>query len=210
MSGVFVTFEGGEGAGKSTQIALLSERLRSDGVPVVTTREPGGTGLGEGVRELLLHADHPVDAWAELLLYEASRAQLVAEVIAPALELDALVLCDRFTDSTTAYQGYGRGLPLDRVAEANRLGSRGMTPALTVLLDVDPALGLARATGGGADRLEREALAFHERVREGFRALASAEPGRFVVVDGGAPAHEVAAAVWEAVTAHQALAGVLH
>lgn len=209
MAGVFVTFEGGEGSGKSTQIGLLAARLVTTTLTV--TREPGGTPLGERVREVLLHpGEYAVDAWAELLLYEASRAQLVADEIRPALEAGGVAVCDRFTDSTLAYQGFGRGLPLDRVRAANELATGGLVPDVTVLLDIAPLVGLARATGQGADRLERESLEFHERVREGFLTLASAEPERFVVIDAEPQESQVAEAVAHALAGHPAMRGVLH
>lgn len=212
VTGVFVTFEGGEGSGKSTQIALLADRLRAHGVTVTTLREPGGTVVGDRVRDLLLDPAHTgLDARAELLLYEASRAELVAERILPRVKAGDVVLCDRFTDSTLAYQGFGRGLDLEGVRTLNEWATGGVRPDVTVLLDVDPVLGLARATGAtGADRLEAEDLDFHVRVREGFLALADSDSsGRFVVVGADAPAEEIAAAVWETLRRHPALLSVL-
>ena len=198
--GAFITFEGGEGSGKSTQAKLLTGALRSGGLDVRALHEPGGTGLGDEIRRLLLDPEAPpVDPLAELLLYEASRAQLVAEHIAPALVIGAHVVCDRFSDSTTAYQGYARGLDLDRVRRLNSLASAGLVPDLTVLVDVDPVLGLRRATRGGADRLEAEELDFHERVRAGFLTIAEEERDRVVVVDGSPSIEEVAIAVRRAV-----------
>lgn len=192
--GVLITFEGGEGCGKSTQIALLARRLEAADLVVRVLREPGATAVGEAVRSILLAPEHDeMDPHAELLLYEAARAQLVAEVIEPALEAGEIVLLDRFYDSTTAYQGYGRGLPLDEVARLNAFATAGLVPDRTVVLDVDVATGLARAaTTGAPDRLEREAVAFHERVRAGFLAIAAAERERVVVVDATAPVGEVA------------------
>ena len=191
-TGFFVTFEGGEGTGKTTQLKRLLAALRTAGRDPVETRDPGGTAIGNQIRELLLDRENVrMAAPTELLLYEASRAQLVHEVIRPALSAGRIVLCDRFTDSTTAYQGYGRGLELSLVARLNALGSDGVAPDLTFLFDLDPAVGLARAAERlraprtGADRIEGEVLAFHQRVREGFRALASAEPARVMVVDAG-------------------------
>jgi dTMP kinase len=211
VAGVFITFEGGEGAGKSTQIALLADRLRAHGLTVTTLREPGGTAVGDRVRDLLLDPAHTgLDPRAELLLYEASRAELVAEEIAPRVAAGDVVLCDRFTDSTLAYQGYGRGLDLGGVRTLNDWATGGVVPDLTILLDVDPALGLTRATGSGADRLEAEDIAFHIRVREGFLALADADASdRFVVIEADAPAEEVASAVWETLRWNPALRGVL-
>ena len=156
-------------------------------------REPGGTAVGEAVRTLLLDPEHVgLDATAELLLYEASRAQLVADVIEPALEAGETVLCDRFFDSTTAYQGHARGLSLDRIRELNTIATNGLVPDRTVVLDVDPALGIERATRHGADRLEGESLVFHAAVRAGFLAIAAEEPDRVRVVDASGTTAEVA------------------
>lgn len=183
--GVFVTFEGGEGSGKSTQIKRVARHLETAGVAVRVLREPGGTTVGERIRAILLDpASAGMDAHTELLLYEAARAQLVAEVVEPALASGEAILCDRFFDSTTAYQGYGRGLDLDEIDALNHAATVGLVPHRTVLLDVEPSTGLGRATRGGADRLESEDLAFHERVRAGFLEIARAEPERFRVVDG--------------------------
>ena len=199
--GAFITLEGGEGSGKSTQIALLAERLRAGGAEVVITREPGGTPVGDRIRALVLDVAHTGMApRSELLLYEASRAELVSAVIAPALERGAVVLCDRFTDSSTAYQAYGRGLPLAEVLALNLLATGGVSPDLTLLLDLDPAEGLARAAGATvADRLESEGLGFHERVRAGFLAVAAGEPLRVRVVDADSDPDEVAQRVADAV-----------
>jgi dTMP kinase len=183
---LFVTFEGIEGAGKSTHLRALAARLRSAGHAVVETREPGGTAAGDVLRRLLLGAEAlPLTPFAELLLYLADRAQHVAEVIRPALADGRVVLCDRFSDSTLAYQGYARGLDLDLLRTLDAQARDGLTPALTILLDCPVAEGLARARGraGAPDRFEREAVAFHERVRAGFHALARAEPDRVLVLD---------------------------
>ncbi|MSP22548.1 MAG: dTMP kinase [Dehalococcoidia bacterium] len=179
--GKFVAFEGGEGAGKSTQIALIQTLARDAGLDVVTAREPGGTPFGESLREALLHG-RPASAPAELLAFSAARAELVEAVLTPALSRGALVLCDRFSGSTVAYQQYGRGLDAALVARAIELATDGLTPDLNVLLDLAPAAGLERA-GAPSDRFEREGLAFHERVRAGFLAQAAAEPDRWVVLD---------------------------
>lgn len=200
MSGLLITFEGGDGSGKSTQIAILADRLRGLGHDVRTFREPGGVApgdAGERIRDILLDPVHAeLDVRAELLLYEASRAQLVAAHYRPALEAGAVVLCDRYADSSVAYQGYGRDvLPVDEVRELNRIATGGLTPDLTILLDVDPAAGLVQATAAGADRLEGAGLAFHERVRAGYLALAAEEPDRIRLVRRG-PSEEVAAEVW--------------
>lgn len=201
MSGVFITFEGGEGSGKSTQIKRLARRLQAGGVAVRSLREPGGTRVGETVREILLDPSSAgLDARAELLLYEAARAQLVAEVIEPALAAGEIVVCDRFYDSTTAYQGHARGLDLEDVARLNMAATAGLTPHRTLLLDLDASTGLTRAVGSGqADRLEAEDLHFHERVRSGFLAIAAAEPRRVQVVDASGTADDVEKRVWDAV-----------
>ncbi|MCE2453324.1 MAG: dTMP kinase [Nitrospinae bacterium] len=188
MRGRFITFEGVEGCGKSTQMAHLRAWMEGAGLPVLATREPGGTKVGEGIRELLLiPRDEGLDAATELLLYEADRAQHVSEVIRPALEAGTHVLCDRFFDSTTAYQAFGRGLDEEMVLELNRLASGGLVPDLTLLFSVMLEEGLNRARGGSSgDRLEGESLAFHRRVQAGFMALANREPGRFCILGEGA------------------------
>mgnify|MGYP000016761435 CR=1 FL=1 len=185
VRGAFVTLEGIDGCGKSTQATILAARLQSEGWEVVRLREPGGTVIGEKVRSILLDpANAGMCDRAELLLYEASRVQLVCEVIVPALERGAVVVCDRFHDSTFAYQAGGRGLSEDLVDEANRLGTCGVTPDVTIVLDLDPRVAFARATRGGADRLEAEGLAFQERVRAGYARLARRDPDRVRMVDG--------------------------
>ena len=190
MPGFFITFEGGEGTGKTTQLKALLAHVLALHADAIQTRDPGGTAIGNQVRELLLNADNVrMSALAELFLYEASRAQLVQEVIRPALAAGRIVLCDRFTDSTVAYQGYGRGLDLDLVERLNAVATGGLRPDLTFLLDLDPVVGLARATERLAqprqrrDRLEDEMLEFHQRVQAGYRALAAREPERVVILD---------------------------
>lgn len=200
MSGLLITFEGGDGSGKSTQIALLAARLGALGYVVRTFREPGGVApgdAGERIRDILLDPVHTeLDVRAELLLYEASRAQLVAAHYRPALAEGAIVLCDRYADSSVAYQGYGRAvLPIEEVHELNRIATGGLVPDLTLLLDVDAVAGLEQATVTGADRLEAAGHDFHERVRAGYRALATAEPDRVRVIDR-ASVDEVAAEIW--------------
>lgn len=193
--GTFLTLEGPEGAGKTTQSRLLAEHLRAAGHSVVHAREPGGTAIGEQVRILLLDPRHrEMAARTEMLLFAASRAQLVAEVVAPALARGALVVCERYVDASLAYQGVGRGLGVEVVRAVNAAATGGVSPDLTLLLDVDAATGLRRARGpssasgpesegGDGDRIEREAVAFHVRVREGFLALARNEPQRIKVID---------------------------
>jgi dTMP kinase len=187
---LFVTFEGIEGSGKSTHLRLLAAALRTAGHAVVETREPGGTGLGTWLREILLRpSPTPPAALAELLLYCADRAQHIEEVIRPALAAGQVVLCDRFSDSTIAYQGYGRGLSLETVRALDAEARGGLVPDLTFLLDCPPATGVgrARARPGNGDRFEQEALAFHEAVRGGFHALVAAAPGRYRVLDTTEP-----------------------
>jgi len=195
VRGRFITFEGIEGSGKSSQITLLTDHLRSKKRTVTLTREPGGTPIGDQVRKILLDpGNKALDPSAELLLYAASRAQHLKEVIRPALESGAIVLCDRFSDATLAYQGYGRGLDLTMIHALDRLVTAGMRPDLTVLLDVEAAVGLARARGRNNQqgleaeaRFENEALAFHERVRQGYLALAREAPDRMKIVDAALP-----------------------
>lgn len=189
----FITFEGGDGSGKSTQVRLLADFLSSKGRDVLVTREPGGTELGLLIRRLLLEvSDQTIVPTAELLLYLADRAQHVQQVILPALRLGKVVLCDRFTDSTVAYQGFGRGIEIGLLQRLNNLADDGCRPALTFLLDCPVEVGLQRAAWRRAqagsdvpaeDRFEREQLAFHKRIRAGFLKLASAEPERFQIID---------------------------
>lgn len=196
--GVFVTFEGGDGAGKSTHIRYVADELRRRGREVVCLREPGGTAVGESLRAVVLDPDHgELSSEAELLIYEAARAQLVAEVVKPALERGAVVLCDRFTDSTIAYQAYGRGLSIDFVRRANAFAAGGVTPDRTILLTCGNARqGLARATGAGkGDRMEQAGEAFHARVNRAFMKLAKRDPKRIRVVRSGASRRATAACV---------------
>jgi len=202
----FVSLEGGEGAGKSTVLGALHAALQADGAEVVTTREPGGTPLGERIRALLLDPAHePACVETELLLMFAARVQHVREVIAPALARGAFVLCDRFTDSSYAYQGAGRELDVRQIAWLER-EFVGIRPGLTLLLDLDVSHGRARTRNraGAPDRIESEQDAFFERVRAGFRARALAEPGRFRMLDAAQPAEVVAAEAAAAVRAWRA------
>ena len=200
--GRFITFEGGEGCGKSTQVVRLAAALEERGLKVLLTREPGGTRLSELIRTLLKDEaeDPPVDR-AELLLFLAARAQLVRNVIAPALEAGTWVISDRFSDSTVAYQGYGRGLPVDFVRAANDFACEGLRPDLTFLLDLDPETaerrmrGREAATNTSADRIERAGSGFHARLRKGFLELAAADAPRFSVVDASKSPDEVAGVV---------------
>jgi len=198
--GLFIAFEGGEGAGKSTQIQHLAQWLQGQGHRVVTTREPGGTLIGSAIRSLLLDpATGEMDPRTEALLYAADRAEHVASVIRPALSSGATVISDRFVDSSLAYQGAGRILDRDEVEQLSRWASKELTPDLTVILDIDPRLGLARLSG--ADRLESLAVDFHDRVRQGFVDLAQRAPHRYAVIDASLPEVEVRAAVVAAVDA---------
>jgi dTMP kinase len=210
VQGAFITFEGGEGSGKSSQIARLSRRLEAAGVAVHVLREPGGTAVGEAVRTLLLDPNHSgLDAVAELLLYEASRAQLVADVIKPALSAGEVVICDRFFDSTMAYQGFARGLPLTRIRELNAMATGGLAPDRTILLDVEPEIGIERATRHSTDRLEGESMAFHQCVRHGFLSIAAEDPHRVRLVDANDTPEAVAEAVAAALCDLPALAEAL-
>jgi dTMP kinase len=198
--GLFVVFEGGEGAGKSTQIRLLRGVIERAGHDVIVTREPGGTPLGEALRHVLLAPEGQIGGRAEALLYAAARAQHVDEVIRPALEKGAVVLSDRYVDSSIVYQGVARDLGDDQVGELNRWATGGLDPDLVVLLDIDPELGLARATDGRVpDRLESEDAAFHRSVRDGFLRRAAGDPARYLVLDATRPAEELHAAVRDAV-----------
>ncbi len=199
MKGLFITFEGIEGSGKSSQVALLADYLTAQGRQVAATREPGGTPIGDQVRAILLDPkNRALDPKAELLLYAASRAQHIREVIAPSLKAGTVVLCDRFADATIAYQGYGRGLDLAMISALDRIVTSGIQPDLTLLLDIEASAGLARARGRNHSRglenearFENEEIAFHERVRKGYLALARQQPARVRVVDASQPLEEV-------------------
>jgi dTMP kinase len=201
----FVSFEGGDGTGKSTQILALEKHLTERGRACLVTREPGGTSLGKLLRQVLLQvSDQKIAPNAELYLYLADRAQHVSEVIQPALAEGKIVLCDRFTDSTLAYQGYGRGIDLKLLGLLNGMADGGVRPELTFLLDCPVAVGLARTSRrpgadgqAGQDRFEREAIDFHEKIRAGFLAMARAEPGRFRVIDSSRPREEVTREIQE-------------
>jgi dTMP kinase len=195
VRGRFVTFEGIEGSGKSTQVARLAQWLEDRACPPVITREPGGTPLGRRLREVLLQGDAG-EPLTEAMLMAADRAEHVASVIRPALAEGRHVLCDRHADSTLAYQGGGSGVAKDLLVALNRVAVQGLVPDMTLLFDLEPTVALARMrarTGGAADRFEAESLAFHERVRAAYLELARAEPGRFRVIDAGKGADAVQA-----------------
>jgi dTMP kinase len=197
--GHFLTFEGMDGCGKTTQLRLLAQHLRERGREVVETVEPGGTEIGRQIRRILLDPTNTaIQPRTELLLYFASRAQNVDEVIRPALDSGSVVLCDRFTDSTLVYQGCGRGLDARVVLDLDRISCQGLQPATTVLIDIDLETSLSRAKrrneryGQSESRIDEESAAFHESVRKGYLALAAAEPGRFIVIDGRVSIGDVA------------------
>ncbi|MDQ6678282.1 MAG: dTMP kinase [Acidobacteriota bacterium] len=204
--GIFITFEGIDGCGKTTQLRLLGERLRSRGCTVVETAEPGGTEIGRQIRKIVLDARNTgLNARAELLLYFASRAQNVEQVIRPALQAGSMVLCDRFTDSTMAYQGCGRGLDAEPILQLAALACRGLAPELTILIDIDLETSRERSkqrnerVGSGETRIDDESAAFHARVRDGYHALAREHPGRIRSIDGNGGQGAVAKRVWEQV-----------
>ena len=204
MPGLFITFEGTEGCGKSTQIKALAARFKQSGREVLQTREPGGTPLGEAVRHLLQHdqAGENMSPEAELLLFTASRAQLTRERILPALANNEIVLCDRFMDSTTAYQGGARNIAPEAVTAINRFAVGQAIPDLTILIDLSPEIGMARVharSNGQLDRMEQEAIEFFHAVRAGYLTLAQAEPARFLVLDGSQPANTLEQQIWAAV-----------
>jgi dTMP kinase len=197
---LFITFEGGEGCGKSTQSQLLYRRLKKLAIPSLLIHEPGITALGKKVTQLLKWAkDINISPLAELLLFNVSRTQLVTEVIKPNLEKGIVVLCDRFADSTTAYQGYGRGLDLNTVKAANAIGTQGIIPSLTILLDMPVEKGNERNKEKKPDRFEKENLAFHRHVREGYLKLAKSEPKRWLVINATKNKEEIAGIIWEKV-----------
>jgi dTMP kinase len=198
--GKFITFEGGEGSGKSTQVALLAERLRAGGIQTVLTREPGGTPLGESIRSLVLDSDPEIVT--ELLLFAAARSEHVAKVIRPALEHGTWVVCDRFLDSTRVYQGLLGGAPGDLIGALEMSSVHPTLPDLTLILDVPPEEGLKRAEARGAlSRFDAENADYHRRLREGFRDIARAEPGRCLLLDGTRAPELIADDIWTAVEA---------
>ncbi|MCD6390890.1 MAG: dTMP kinase [Dehalococcoidia bacterium] len=198
--GLFITFEGGEGCGKSTQSRLLLKKLEQQNISVVLTHEPGGTSLGGEIRKLLKEKQcSSISPQAELFLFVASRVQLLIELIRPALEETKVVICDRFADSTLVYQGYGRGLDLTTVEKVNNMATENIKPDLTILLDMSPEQGLARKRSL-KDRFELEDLSFHHRVREGYLKMAATEPDRWLVIDASLPKGKIAEIIWDRVS----------
>ena len=200
--GLFITFEGTDGAGKTTQIERLTADLRETGYDVCLTREPGGTPISEQIRDMLLNPEHnEMAATTELLLYAASRAQHVSEVIKPALAAGKVVISSRFADATVVYQGYGRGLDLDRIHHLNRIATDGVTPDVTFVLDLPVEIGLQRVQNsrGGLDRLEREKIEFHRRLREGYQIIAKQEPERLKIIDAQVSPEQVYTQIQEAI-----------
>jgi dTMP kinase len=202
--GYFITFEGVEGCGKTTQIKLLSEFFLARGLSPCLTREPGGCPIADKIRSILLDANNQaLTPLSELMLYAAARSQHVSEVISPALQAGNIVLCDRFCDATISYQSFGRGIDRGVIDSLNFHACQGITPDLTVLVDCDPAIGLERAlrrieatSGPREERFELEALAFHQRVRAGYLHLAAAEPDRFLIIDGAAAIEKISALIY--------------
>ncbi len=198
---LFIVFEGGEGCGKSTQAKALHRHVIRDGRAAILTREPGGTSLGERVRRSLKRPGRtPISPLAELFLFAAARAQLVNEVISPALQAGTAVVCDRYSYSTLAYQGYGRGLDQDIIRLVNSAATGGLSPDLIVLLDIPARAGLGRKKGRDGDRFESESLAFHNRVRRGYLEMARADRERWLVVDGRLPRKAIQDAIWDRVS----------
>ncbi len=198
--GLFITFEGGEGSGKSLQARTLYRHLETLVIPVMLIHEPGSTALGEKLSRLLKWGhSNEISPLSELMLFNASRAQLVQEVIQPALSKGKIVICDRFADSTSAYQGYGRGLDLDIIERINRTATGGLKPDVTFLLDIPIKDGLARKSMRETNRFEREEMVFHERVRKGYRKLAQAEPRRFTVINARLEKRIIAGIIWQRV-----------
>lgn len=190
MTGKFITFEGADGSGKTTQIEMIKEYLEKQGHECLLTREPGGSDLGNKIREILLHYDGEVDSLAELLLYMADRAQHVKKVIIPALKEGKIVLCDRYTDSSVSYQGYARGLDIERIIELNKIATDGLEPDLTIVFDVETEVAMKRV-GDVKDRLEQEGVEFHKKLRYGYLELAKRFPERIKVVNSNLSIDEV-------------------
>jgi dTMP kinase len=197
---LFITFEGGEGCGKSYQTKILFERLTKTAIPAILTHEPGGTPVGDKITRLLKWAkEEDISGLIELLLFNASRSQLVDKIIKPALKEGKVVICDRFTDSTVAYQGYGRGLDLELIKQMNDTATRGLKPDLTILLDLPVEEGLQRKSNQKADRFHQENLTFHYKIRNGFLKLAKAEPRRWLIIDASQSKTVISRQIWDRV-----------
>ena len=196
--GFFITFEGGEGCGKSTQARLLYQKLQQHNIPSLLTQEPGGTPLGNKIRSVLkVKRDFNISPLSELFLFAACRSQLIQDVIGPALQAGRVVVCDRFSDSTTVYQGSGRGLDLSLIDSVNTSATGGLKPDVTILLDVLPEQGLQRKRKIDRDRFDSEELSFHRRIREGYLNLAAGEPKRWLVLQAGLPIGKLSQLTWE-------------
>lgn len=196
--GFLITFEGGEGCGKSTQARLLYQKLQRHGIPSLLTQEPGGTPLGNKIRSVLkVKRDFTISPLSELFLFAACRSQLIQDVIGPALQAGRVVVCDRFSDSTTVYQGSGRGLDLSLVNSVNASATGGLKPDVTILLDVLPEQGLQRKRKTQRDRFDSEEMSFHRRIREGYLNLAAGEPARWLVLQAGLPIGKLSQLAWE-------------
>ena len=188
---MLITVEGGDGAGKTTLVRALARRWADAGAALQTTLEPGGTEIGRGLRNLVLHTRTSLEPWAETFLFLTDRSADVSQIIRPALERGQIVLCDRYADSTLAYQGYGRGLDLDLIQRLNEAATGGLEADLTLLLDIGAEQGIARGRGDGGDRIADAALEFHRRVNDGFRKIAAQSPERVIVLDAAQPATQV-------------------
>ncbi len=198
---LFITFEGGEGCGKSTQTRILYRRLTKLAIPVLLTHEPGVTELGKKITSLLKWSKNiAISPLSELLLFNASRSQLVTELLKPELDKGTVVVCDRYTDSTIAYQSYGRGLDIEMVKSINKISTKGLAPDLTILLDVPVEAGLERKHDRKPDRFEKEHVDFHRRVRQGYLTLAKAEPKRWMVINGMQSKEVIAALIWQKIS----------
>jgi dTMP kinase len=200
---MFITFEGIDGSGKTTQINLLSVRLRERGIDVLALREPGGNEISENIREVLLSSKNEIGVRAELLLFVAARAQLVEKVIRPALDAGKLVICDRYCDSSVAYQGFGRGIDIDDVHTCNKFATNNLVPNLTFFLDVPTTVGLGRTSSRGEkvlDRMESAGESFFDKARKGYLSIAGSEPERFIVLDGRATPKKIHEEIWKAVS----------
>jgi dTMP kinase len=196
--GFFITFEGGEGCGKSTQARLLHQKLEQHNIPSLLTQEPGGTPLGNKIRSVLkVKRDFTISPLSELFLFAACRSQLIHDVIDPALHAGQVVVCDRFSDSTVVYQGFARGLDLSLIDSVNTAATGGLKPDVTILLDILPEQGLQRKRKIQEDRFDSEEISFHRRIREGYLNLASKEPGRWLVLQAGLPVNKLSQLTWE-------------